>query len=336
MPITLELKDLQIGYNKESNSTFNYHPINVAANNNELIALIGRNGAGKSTLLRTLARLQPELGGHFRIEDRTAALFTPNEFARHVSFIPSEPVYLPHTTVYDFVSRARYPYHGWFDSLTRTDRRIIQKALNDVGIAAFRERYLTCLSDGERQRVMIAFAIAQDTPIILMDEPTAFLDLPNKFELVGLLREQTEQGKTVILSTHDLQTAFSFVDTIWMMLPDGLQVGAPEDSVLTDTINRLMQETPVRFDSHSGQFNFTNPLNKHAVISGGNSLTLHWTGRALARIGYATETPPRSKQSLHIEIIEHEGKVQWCLSNTPHNPTFDSLRDLCLYLKAKK
>jgi iron complex transport system ATP-binding protein len=332
--IVVDIKGLVSGYRNGSASGYRYPTFNAVALGGELIALVGRNGVGKSTLLRTLARLQPALSGKIFVKGVETHQIPIAEFAQLVSFIPSEPAHASHTTVYEFVSMARYPYHGWFEALNEDDHRIVQAAIDAVGMQSFYHRFIDNLSDGERQRVMIAFAIAQDTPIIMMDEPTAFLDLPNKFEVMRLLREQAQMGKTIIISTHDLQTAFGLVDTIWLMLPDGIRVGAPEDIVLSGNLNRLMDDTPVFFDLKSGQFVYKHQTKRLACILGGSANIKKWTSHALRRMGYEVEFAHLADASVYIQVQEHEGKVQWILGRSERNPTFDSIRNLCIYLKS--
>lgn len=331
--VVIDIKGLVSGYRNGSASAYRYPAFNAVALRGELIALIGRNGVGKSTLLRTLARIQPSLDGNVLIKGVNFQQISGSEFAQLVSFIPSEPAHASHTTVYEFVSMARYPYRGWFEALSNDDRKLVDDAISAVGMQDFRSRFIDNLSDGERQRVMIAFAIAQDTPIIMMDEPTAFLDLPNKFEVMRLLREQALKGKTVIISTHDLQTAFGLVDTIWLMLPDGIRVGAPEDIVLSGNLNRLMDDTPVFFDLKSGQFAYKHQTKLMACVLDGSPNIKKWTSHALRRMGYEVEFSDLADASVYIQIQEHEGKVQWILGRSYRNPTFDSIRNLCIYLK---
>lgn len=331
--IVIDIKGLVSGYRNGVSSTYRYPAFNAVALRGELIALIGRNGVGKSTLLRTLARIQPSLDGNVFVKRVNFQQISGSEFAQLVSFIPSEPAHASHTTVYEFVSMARYPYHGWFEALNDNDHKLVDDAISAVGMQNFRDRFIDNLSDGERQRVMIAFAIAQDTPIIMMDEPTAFLDLPNKFEVMRLLREQAQKGKTIIISTHDLQTAFGLVDTIWLMLADGVRVGAPEDIVLSGNLNRLMDDTPVLFDLKSGQFVYKHQTRLVACVLGGSPNIKKWTSHALRRMGYEVEFSPIDDASTYVQIQEHEGKVQWILGRDDRNPTFDSIRNLCIYIK---
>lgn len=329
----IRIQDLRVGYATSNQNGFSYPTINCNAMEAELIALVGRNGIGKSTLLRTIAKLQPILSGQIDITGQSIETVGLSVFARLVSFIPAEPVHSPNTTVADFVSLARYPYHGWFDSLNSNDEQAIENSLIAVNMLSYKHRFIDRLSDGERQRAMIAFAIAQDTPIILMDEPTAFLDLPNKFEVIRLLKEQSKLGKTVILSTHDLQTAFGLVDTIWLMLPDGIKVGAPEDIVLSGSLNQLMEETSVSFDLSTGQFLYRQLRSHAAQIAAEDNKLYQWTKHALERIGYTIPASNPDENSLLVEVTDSEGRVQWCLNQLAHKPTFDSLKDLCLFIK---
>lgn len=333
--VIIDIKDLVSGYTNGNASVFRYPAFNAVALRGELIALVGRNGVGKSTLLRTLARLQPALSGNFFIKGTNSMQIPISEYAQLVSFIPSEPAHASHTTVYEFVSMARYPYRGWFEPLNEGDYQIVRNAIEAVGMSKFYSRFIDNLSDGERQRVMIAFAIAQDTPIIMMDEPTAFLDLPNKFEVMRLLREQAQKGKSIIISTHDLQTAFGLVDTIWLMLPDGIRVGAPEDIMLSGNLNRLMDNTPVYFDLKSGQFVYEHQTKRLACVLGGSTSIRKWTSHALRRLGYDVEFANLNEASVWVQIQEHEGKIQWILGRDDQNPTFDSIRSLCIYLKSQ-
>jgi len=333
--VVIDIKGLIPGYVNGSGASFKYPALNIVALNNELIALVGRNGVGKSTLLRTLSRLQPALSGNVYINGVSTNTISHSEFAKLVSFIPSEPAHASHTTVYEFVAMARYPYKGWFEKLRADDHEMVKKAIGAVGMWSYCNRFIDNLSDGERQRVMIAFAIAQDTPIIIMDEPTAYLDLPNKFEVMRLLREQSASGKTVIISTHDLQTAFGLVDTIWLMLPDGIRVGAPEDIVLSGSLNRLMDSTSVMFDIKTGHFVYKHNTRKKASIVGADSHVKRWTAHALQRLGFEVQLTENCSSDICVQVVKQEGKVQWILGTTDRNPTFDSIRDLTIYLKSK-
>ncbi len=193
----------------------------------ELTCLLGTNGTGKSTMLRTLAGLQPALSGEvcLRAEGdqmQQVEAFSKQELARWVSVVLTEQPDVKQLSVAEMVGMGRMPYTGFFGSLSDDDRRIVAESLEATGMGAFAERYFDALSDGERQKVMIAKALAQQTPIILLDEPTAFLDYPSKVEMMKMLRRlANEMNKTILLSTHDLELALQHADRL-LLLGQGL------------------------------------------------------------------------------------------------------------------
>ncbi len=184
----------------------------------ELSALLGRNGTGKSTLLRAVAGLAHPTHGTIMLDGRAVSSLPPKEAAALAAFVSTDVVRVQNLRAYDAVALGRAPYTGWFGRLTPADHDAAARALALVGMQEFASKGLDTLSDGERQRVMIARALAQDTPIILLDEPTAFLDLPNRYEIFALLRRLAhDEGKTIICSTHDLGIALGACDTLAMI-----------------------------------------------------------------------------------------------------------------------
>ena len=180
-----------------------------------LTALIGRNGAGKSTLLRALAGLEPLQAGAITIEGTPIAELDGAEAARRVAFVATDKVRIANLPCEDLVALGRAPYTNWIGRMQEEDRRIVEHALEAVGMASFADRTMDRMSDGECQRVMIARALAQQTPIILLDEPTSFLDLPNRYELCRLLgRLAHEEQKCILFSTHELDIARTLCDSI--------------------------------------------------------------------------------------------------------------------------
>lgn len=191
--------------------------------------MLGRNGCGKSTLLRTLAGLLPPLQGHFTYPLPTSLAAG----ASNIALVLTERLSVDNTTVHDVVAMGRYPYTSFLGGLSAEDERIIQQALQDVGLEGMADTFFNDHSDGEKQRVLIAKAIAQQTPIILLDEPTAHLDLPNRIKILQLLRRLAhEQHKTVLISTHELELAVQLSDRILLMSKDG---------ILLDTAAHLRQ-----------------------------------------------------------------------------------------------
>ena len=189
--------------------------------------MLGANGCGKSTLLRTLAGLQPALSGEYTRSD-----------AKHIALVLTERLSMENTTVHDVVAMGRYPYSSFLGGLSGEDEAIIAQALTQVGFADTKvgETMFNAHSDGEKQRILIAKAIAQQTPIILLDEPTAHLDLPHRILILRLLRQLAhEQGKTVLISTHELDLALALSDRILLMTPQkGIQLDSAENLKKTD------------------------------------------------------------------------------------------------------
>jgi iron complex transport system ATP-binding protein len=208
------LSSLSIGYKKKVVAT----DINKTLCAGTMTCLIGRNGTGKSTLMRTMAGFQPPLGGSLSMDGRDVTQMTTMERARLVSVVLTDRVDVQGMTVTDLVSMGRQPYTGFFGKMTKDDEAIVAEALQQVGMADFAGRQVTTLSDGERQKVMIAKALAQQTPFILLDEPTAFLDYPSKKETLSLLLQLChEEQKAVLVSTHDLDVALKITDEVWEM-----------------------------------------------------------------------------------------------------------------------
>lgn len=196
--------------------------------------MLGQNGCGKSTLLRTLAGLQPALGGSFEIGNSPLPIANSPKEASQIALVLTERLSLDNTTVRDVVAMGRYPYTSFLGGLSIEDEQIIDQALADVGLAAsshdshISSSPFNSHSDGEKQRVLIAKAIAQQTPIILLDEPTAHLDLPNRIKVLQLLRRLAhEQQKTILISTHELELAIQLSDRILLISEQGIKLDTP-------------------------------------------------------------------------------------------------------------
>ena len=221
--VSISTNKLCIGYGEaviQRDLTFSLHK-------GEMVCMLGANGCGKSTLLRTLAGLQPALSGEYTRSD-----------AKHIALVLTERLSMENTTVHDVVAMGRYPYSSFLGGLSGEDEAIIAQALTQVGFADTKvgETMFNAHSDGEKQRILIAKAIAQQTPIILLDEPTAHLDLPHRILILRLLRQLAhEQGKTVLISTHELDLALALSDRILLMTPQkGIQLDTAENLKKTD------------------------------------------------------------------------------------------------------
>jgi len=211
---TLETYNLSVGYN----GNVIQRDLNLKAAESSLISLIGTNGTGKSTLLRSLASLQPVLGGNIHINGQDISHLHPQDRAKKISVVLTDVINVQHLSVFDLVAMGRMPYTSWSNRLSQKDNDIVMKAIENVNLAHKTHSMVNELSDGERQRASIARALAQDTPLILLDEPTSHLDLPNRVEIMLLLRRLADnQQKTIIISTHELNLAFRSSHQIWLL-----------------------------------------------------------------------------------------------------------------------
>lgn len=215
-----------------------------------ITALLGRNGTGKSTLLRAMASLGAVQHGDITVARRSIASLTAGEIARNIAFVNTDRIHAENMSARQLATIGRSPYTDWIGRTTAEDRRIVDEALAVVGIADLADRMIDTLSDGECQRVMIARALAQDTPVILLDEPTAFLDMPNRYELCTLLQRLAHShGKCVVFSTHDLDIALSLCDYIALIDSPQLHCMPTAEMIGSGCIERLFSSRYVRFDA---------------------------------------------------------------------------------------
>ncbi len=329
-PNILSAQNLEIGYKSSTYSKLVYGPLSLNASKGEIVAIVGRNGIGKSTLLRTLAGLQVPVSGSVTVKNCMLSELHRKQRAQSISFVPSDSVLVQNLTVKEFVALGRFPYTNWNENLSEADWNAVITSLELVGIEHLINRDITEISDGERHRAMIAFALAQDTDIILLDEPTAFLDIPNKIEVINLLRREAQKGKTVIFTTHDLNIAFREVDTIWLMLPNIFAVGTPEELALNGSFDSLLEGTSVQFNPLLGTF--ATPRKPLATISltASSEMLLVWTKFALERIGFNVEIDkPNELYSLSCTTNS------WQLYIKNETKAFDSLGNLCRFLKSE-
>ncbi len=246
---TIELHDVTLGYGERVLMA----DASVGFGWGELTALIGRNGTGKSTLLRTIAALAKPQKGHITIGGMDASELTMREVASRIAFVSTEDVRVQNLHVWDVVSLGRAPYTNWVGRLTEEDKTKVRESLRLVGMEHFADASMDSLSDGERQRVMIARALAQDTPIILLDEPTAFLDLPNKYEICLLLKRLAhKEGKCILFSTHDLSIAIEICDTIAIIEGGKFHYGTAEMLMEEGVMQRIFNSTQIEFDRERG------------------------------------------------------------------------------------
>lgn len=267
---TIILKDLSIGYRGRRSLRTVAEGINAHISSGELTCLLGSNGIGKSTLLRTLSAFQPKISGEIILQDREIETYTEKELARLVSVVLTEKPDVRNMSVRDLVALGRSPYTGFWGRLLPEDEAKVDEAIDLVRIPHIAERMVHTLSDGERQKAMIAKALAQNTPIIYLDEPTAFLDFPSKVEMMQLLhRLSRETHKTIFLSTHDLELALQIADKIWLMDEySQIHVGTPEDLSLNGVLSHFFARKGIIFDQETGLFRIENDYDRQIRLIG--------------------------------------------------------------------
>lgn len=252
----LETIALSIGYCRKRQHQPIQNDLNLQIRESEMIALIGPNGCGKSTLLRTLCGLQPALSGEILVNKEELSAMSVRQKACLFALVLTEKVQLTYCTVRQLVSMGRYPYRMLSGEMTAEDEKIVDKAMERVHLSNFAERPVSELSDGEYQRVMIAKALAQDTRLIFLDEPTAHLDLPNRVEVMLLLKALSrETGKSILISTHELELAMRTSDRLWLMRPDGggVRDGAPSELMAKGLIQEVFKNELFGFEAETGR-----------------------------------------------------------------------------------
>ena len=242
------LRNLTIGYGEH----VLFRDISADFLSGQLIALLGRNGTGKSTLLHTIAGLHKSQHGEILFGDRMQSAMNPVERSRYVSVVTTERIRLPFFKCRDLVALGRSPYTNWWGREKKSDKVIVEQALYSVGMINYAERTMDTMSDGECQRIMIARALAQDTPAILLDEPTSFLDMPNRYELGLLLRKFAhEYNKCIIFSTHELDIAINLCDSIVLIENPLIHFDVVDKIVESGCLERLFQNDTIGFDAHT-------------------------------------------------------------------------------------
>ncbi|MDO4190295.1 MAG: ABC transporter ATP-binding protein [Bacteroidales bacterium] len=266
--------------------------LTLQANEGELTALCGPNGVGKSTLLRSLCGLQPTLNGSVKVNQKPLQQMKDAEKAKTLALVLTDKIMEDRLTVFDLVAMGRVPFLAWHGSLADNDIAKTQQAIEMVGLTHKAEALISAISDGERQRVMIAKALAQETPIILLDEPTSHLDLPSRIEIMLLLKALAhDTNKCIILSTHELDLAIQCADNIWLMDSKGIKTEIPEDLMLSGAMQATFQSDNFLFDSNDGHCVMLHTPNnnyKHIHIEGGQQQAI-WLKHALQRTGFVVD-----------------------------------------------
>ena len=293
----------------------------------EVTCLLGLNGAGKSTLLRTLCGFQPPLQGEIYLSGKALDSYSRASFAMTLGVVLTEKTNAGGLTVYELVSLGRHPYTGFWGRLREADRQIIEDSMEAVAHKA--SQFVSELSDGERQKAMIAKVLAQQCPVILLDEPTAFLEVTSRIETMALLhRLAVEQQKAILLSTHDLDLAIQMADCLWLLAKDKPMVaGSPEDLILQGAFTSFFDRGMIHFDSQTGRLNLVQK--NQPVLVRGESNLVYWLGNALKRNGF----DPMENGHVDIEITAHTSSCIHLHQVGREPRTFTSVASLVEHLK---
>lgn len=308
----LKTRGLNLGYKTGEQSTFLFENLNLSLCAGELVCFMGPNGIGKSTLIRTLAGLQKPLAGEISVSGTA-----------DIAIVLTDKISSLSMSVYDLVAFGRYPYLDWRIQLSEEDKNIINRAIALVHINHLENKKLYELSDGQMQMALIARALAQETPILLLDEPTAHLDLNNRVEIMNILRRLCRTThKAILVATHELDLALQTADLLWLATSDKtIHTGIPEDLVLDGSFDKIFQFKG--FDLKTGKVDHET----HRGISiqlHGDGFEALWTKNALERSGYEIE--PSAPISIHL--LHEENKLIWKLESLRQVTTYRSIQEL--------
>ncbi len=322
-----------VGYRQGGQERAVLSDVSLHLDMGEIVCLIGPNGAGKSTLLRTLAGLQMPLAGSVIINGQNVHRISARERAQHLAVVLSLRMDAGILAVKDLVALGRHPYTGWRGRLTPPDWAVVHEALTAVGAAHLADRNVSTLSDGEWQKVMIARALAQEPRLLILDEPTAFLDVHHRAEILMLLRSLAhDHGQAVLLSTHDLDLALRIADRLWAIASDRrVYTGAPEDLVLNGVLERTFPSREVTFDVATGTFRVPMRVRGEVRLVG-QGIRAYWTQRALERVGWHVVRDP-GRVPATVNVIAAGERTAWLVTQGASRRLCHSLLDLTTYLR---
>ncbi|WP_108396603.1 ABC transporter ATP-binding protein [Devosia submarina] len=330
-------ENLCVGYKRRGGrSTAILQGISAQLLPGQLTFLLGPNGAGKSTLLRTLVGSQKPLGGRVLLSGENLIALSARERAKRLSVVLTDPVDVGLMTVRTLVGLGRSPHLGWFSAMADDDRQTIEWALRAAGASQLADRQVIELSDGERQRSMIARALAQRPSVLVLDEPTAFLDLTRRVELIALLRKLADEtGLAVLLSTHDLDLALRAADQLWLVHADGrFETGGPEDLAVGGSIERTYAASEISFDHAAGNFILARKSHGLPIAISAAEPSLHWVRRAVRRAGFdpvARDADAKWRLAVHDA---QQGALVWKLDEAGCSNSGQGLSDLVNALAA--
>ena len=278
----LRTEDVSIGYDHCL-----LEHLNVQVEAGEFICLIGLNGSGKSTLLQSLCGLQNILSGNIYIDGKNIYSLKQEVLAKYFSLVLTDSIHVDNLSVFNLVAIGRCPHTNWLGHLTKQDKQIVYQAIEQVGLTTKMNTNFTSMSDGEKQRAMIAKVLAQDTPIVLLDEPTAYLDVLNRIHIMQLLKNLSKQmHKSFVVSTHELDLAMQVADKIWLIADNQLYVGAPEDLLLQNIFQQVFKFEYYHCEETSVFFHLPQEHQKVTIAVHGDDRSAQLMQKALERKGF--------------------------------------------------
>jgi len=324
----IELKNLSIGYISKKGNNIILEGINAKLEKGKLTCFLGRNGAGKSTLLKTILGVIEPIKGEINIDGKTLQNISANERSKKISAVLTDVVRTEHISVEEFVSLGRIPHTNWRGSLEKSDIEHINNAIAICEIEDIKTKIISELSDGQLQKVNIARAICQDTDLILLDEPTAHLDVSNKFKVFEILRKLAiDYKKSIFIITHDLELAFQNADMLWVIDKNGeMQSDVTEDLLLDKKIIDSFLTSNFEFDYVSGKFLYKRESRVSFQLEGDNEST-YWTKQALYKNGYGVDV----KSNFTLKI-DSKSKIWELFKDGKKINNFPSIKDLIIEL----
>ena len=310
----LSAQQLCIGYKTGHGHVKQVHgDLSFSLRKGELTCLLGANGSGKSTLLRTLSASQPSLSGKILLNGNELSVMSEREISRQIGVVLTDKTQTGGLTVYELVALGRQPHTGFFGKLDRQDRQVVDEAIEAVGISHKAHSYMAQLSDGEKQKAMIAKVLAQECPLVILDEPTAFLDVVSRIEIMTLLHHiATAQNKAILLSTHDIEQALVLADCLWLL--------------------RKGHGKEICFDRAHGSYYPSVQWEKEIVVDATDETLLHWTVNALNRNNYGCRISPcEADASLPRLTVERNDSLS--LHTATNEVRFTSFAAFIAYLK---
>ncbi len=324
----LSARNLNIGYRDDGDEKIVHKGLDITLYAGELTCLLGANGAGKSTLLRTLSAAQKPLAGKVLLGDTTLDKIDRRKLSQTIGVVLTDKTSVGGLTVFEVAALGRHPHTGFFGKLSPHDTQVVYQALDACGIADMASRYMASLSDGEKQKVLIAKVLAQECPIVILDEPTAFLDVISRIEIMSLLNNlATEYKRAILLSTHDIEQALTLGDRLWLLSKEkGLVSGVTEDLILSGSLDNLFPNKNICFDPSLGSYYPLVQSHRNIIVQCDDEMLSHWAINFLNRNGYTASINKTTDKETPVLNIGSRNTITY--STTDKSYTVNSFEEL--------